>query len=64
MTYGNPHGERLYPHLGREVDTPDGRGVLLQVFTGRATVRLTMGRGRLWIGNPAHVRPADGGSLG
>ncbi len=35
--FGQPHA-RLFPLIGREVSTPDGRGTLVQVFAARSAV--------------------------
>ena len=35
--FGQPHA-RLFPYLGRRVQTPAGKGTLLQVFAHRVTV--------------------------
>lgn len=37
--FGQSHA-RLFPWLGRRVQTPDGPGVLIQVFAGRACLDL------------------------
>lgn len=48
---------RLYPFIGREVQTPLGRGRLLQVFHERATVVLDVEPSRASFFLPSEVRP-------
>jgi hypothetical protein len=43
--FGAPHA-RLFPFIGRKVRTPQGAGVLLQVFRGRCGVVLDMEAGQ------------------
>lgn len=48
---------RLYPFIGREVETPQGRGRLLQVLQERATVVLDVEPDRAKFFIPSEVRP-------
>ena len=48
---------RLYPFLGRTIQTPRGPGRLLQVFPERATVVLDGERERASVFLPSEVRP-------
>ena len=54
--FGKPCA-RLYPFLGREVQTPEGPGRLLQVFTERVTVVLDAEPSRASFFLPSEVRP-------
>lgn len=54
--FGRPYA-RLYPFLGREVETPQGRGRLLQVFAERVTVVLDTEPSRASFFLPSEVRP-------
>ena len=51
-----PHA-RLFPLLGRRVETPAGAGELVQVFAERAAVRLDVDPEVLAFFLPAEVRP-------
>lgn len=54
--FGKPCA-RLYPFLGRVVQTPDGPGRLLQVFAERVTVVLDAEPSRASFFLPSEVRP-------
>jgi hypothetical protein len=53
---GQKHA-RLFPLLGRPVDTPIGTGILEQVFQSRAAVLIN---DHLKFVHPDYVRPTDG----
>ena len=52
---------RLYPSLGRKVQTPKGEGRLWQVFTVRVGVVLDDSPERVTDFEPDEVRPSPGG---
>jgi hypothetical protein len=49
---------RLYPLLYQSVRTPRGPGILVQVFGGRAAVRLKGAPDLIYFLDPSDVRPA------
>jgi hypothetical protein len=54
--FRQPHA-RLFPFLGRAVITPQGRGMLLQVFTDLAAVALDQEPRRAVFFLPSDIRP-------
>ena len=56
--FAPPHA-RLFPFLGRKVRTPQGSGVLLQVFAERVTVLLDSDLDRCSFFQPAEVEPVN-----
>jgi|SRR5215472_1440933 len=55
--FGQPHA-KLYPFLNQKVRTPEGPGILLQVFADRATVLLDRDRdGASTQFYPDEIRP-------
>lgn len=54
--FGHPHA-RLYPFLGRTVETSQGSGRLVQVFSDRAAVVLDGDPSHLTFLLPAEIRP-------
>lgn len=54
--FGKPCA-RLYPFVGREIQTPDGPGRLLQVLAERVTVVLDAEPSRARFFLPSEVRP-------
>jgi hypothetical protein len=55
-SFGVPHA-RLYPFIGKAVDTPAGGGRLLQVFAERAAVLLDHDAERVVYFVPSEIRP-------
>ena len=56
--FGEPHA-RLYPFLGRTVETPAGPGRLLQVFVDRVAVVLDHDPRRVTYLLPSEVLPPE-----
>ncbi|HSL82534.1 MAG TPA: hypothetical protein VLF66_07130 [Thermoanaerobaculia bacterium] len=56
LRFGKPCA-RLYPFLGREVETPRGRGRLLKVFAERVMVVLDTAPSQASFFLPSEVRP-------
>ncbi len=55
---GQPH-VKLFPFIGRKVRTPEGAGVLVQVFKDRATVLLDREKDKCAWFEPGQVEPVS-----
>lgn len=49
---------RLYPLMGKKVQTPEGEGTLVQVFGERAAVNLDCDGSRLAVFLPCELGPS------
>ncbi len=56
--FGQPHA-KLFPFIGRKVRTPNGAGVLIQVFADRVTVLLDSELGKCAAFAPGEVEPVS-----
>jgi hypothetical protein len=54
--FGQPHA-KLFPYIGRKVQTPGGPGTLLQVFAERVTVLLDSELSLCAFFQPGQVEP-------
>lgn len=56
--FGQPHA-KLFPFIGRKVRTPEGPGMLLQVFADRVTVVLDSQVSRSSVFHPCEIEPVS-----
>jgi hypothetical protein len=56
--FGQPHA-KLFPFIGRKVQTPAGPGTLLQLFSKRVTVVLDSEMSKCSFFPPAEIQPVS-----
>ncbi len=54
--FGQPHA-KLFPFIGRKVRTPQGPGMLIQVFAERVTVLLDSHLDKCAVFSPGEIEP-------